>query len=141
MKLCDDDGLFDHCRPTHPLHFVHLYMASVNLHMHVHTYIYIYLQSHLNVCLPAAIAEEETIEKKEEGRHYLLSLYICSELMHALQARRKSIRTQNVTRTHAPELSMLWNLTCRNHFQALRYDLYGSFGQHMVPSDRTMTFS
>ena len=61
--------------------------------------------------------------------------------MHALQARRKSIRTQNVTRTHAPELSVPGNLTWRNHFEALRYDLYGSFDQHMVPLDRTMTFS
>lgn len=68
MKLCDDDGLFDHCRPTHPLHFVHVYMASVNLHIHV------YRQSHLNVCLPGATAEG-TIEKEKED--IIFYIYIC----------------------------------------------------------------
>ena len=110
------------------------------------TFICTYIRTYISLVSPQCLltssnSRRNNRKKRRRRRKTLSSIYICSELMHALQARRKSIRTQNVTRTHAPELSVPGNLTWRNHFEALRYDLYGSFDQHMVPLDRTMTFS
>ena len=97
MKLCDDDGLFDHCRRTHPLNYVHLYSEIYGFGQPSYTCVYIYLQSHLHVCLP-----EATIEKEKEDIIFYIYTHTCSELMHTLQARRKGI----YARTH---LSYLWH--------------------------------